>query len=104
MLMADNQTSGSHQVLVDNVEVETGYVDLAERRAAHDRTVVRLQLLWAKRPLLFKFFVYGAVASLLIAFLIPARYASTARLMPPDQQRNSELAMLATLAGKVGRR
>ena len=102
MRMADNQTSGSHQVLVDNVEVETGYVDLAERRAAHDRTVIRLQLLWAKRPLLFKFFLYGLVASLLIAFLIPARYVSTARLMPPDQQPKSELAMLATLAGKVG--
>jgi capsule polysaccharide export protein KpsE/RkpR len=100
--MADNQISGSHQVLVDNVEVETGYVDLAERRAARDRTVIRLQLLWAKRPLLFKFFLYGLAASLLIAFLIPPRYVSTARLMPPDQQPHSQLAMLATLAGKVG--
>lgn len=102
MLMADNQASGSHEVLVDNVEIETGYVDLAERRAAHERTVNRLQLLWAKRRLLFKFFLSGLAASLLIAFLIPARYVSTARLMPPDQKSSSGLAMLATLAGKVG--
>jgi capsule polysaccharide export protein KpsE/RkpR len=100
--MADNQASGSHQVLVDNVEIETGYVDLAERRAAHERTVNRLQLLWANRRLLLKLLLYGLAASLLIAFLIPARYESTARLMPPDQQPKSQLAMLATLAGKVG--
>jgi len=46
--------------------------------------------------------LYGLAASLLIAFLIPARYVSTARLMPPDQKSTSGLAMLATLAGKVG--
>lgn len=100
--MADNQSSGSHQVLVDNVEIERGYVDAAERRAAQERTLIRLQLLWARRPLLFKFFLYGLAASLLIAFLIPARYVSTARLMPPDQQSKSGLSMLATLAGRVG--
>jgi capsule polysaccharide export protein KpsE/RkpR len=100
--MADNQASASHEVLVDNVEIATDYVNLAERRAAHERTVIRLQLLWAQRSLLFKFFLYGLAASLLIAFLIPARYASTARLMPPDQQPRSQLAMLATLAGKAG--
>ena len=32
---------------------------------------------------------YALLASTAIAFLIPARYKSTARLMPPDNQSNS---------------
>ena len=38
-----------------------------------------------------------AVVSTLIAFLIPKRYESTTRLMPPDQA-NSNMAMVAAAA------
>ena len=98
--MADNKVPGSHEVLVDNLEVEPGYVDPAEERAAREKTVAKLQILWERRRFLFRTFFYGIIVSLLIAFLIPSQYQSAARLMPPDQQSGSGLAMLATLAGK----
>jgi capsule polysaccharide export protein KpsE/RkpR len=39
---------------------------------------------------------------LLFALLIPNRYESTARLMPPDTQSGNGVALLAALAGKGG--
>jgi len=59
-----------------------------------------LQLFWAKRRLLLRTGVWAIVASALIAFLIPVRYESVTRLMPPDSQSSSALGMLAAMAGK----
>lgn len=42
------------------------------------------------------------VASALIAILIPARYQSVTRLMPPDSQSSSGLGMLAAMASRTG--
>jgi uncharacterized protein involved in exopolysaccharide biosynthesis len=43
------------------------------------------------------------LASALVAFLIPSRYESTARLMPPDSPSNSGLAMAAAaMTGSAG--
>jgi len=98
--MTDNPVRGSHQVLVDNFEVEPGYSDLAEQRAAREKTMARLHLLWGRRQWLLKTFLCGLIISFLIALLISSQYRSTARLMPPDQQSGPGLAMLATLAGK----
>jgi uncharacterized protein involved in exopolysaccharide biosynthesis len=44
----------------------------------------------------------GLAAGLLVALLIPSRYQSTARLMPPDSQANASLGMLAALTAKSG--
>jgi uncharacterized protein involved in exopolysaccharide biosynthesis len=58
--------------------------------------VVYLRLLWDHRMLLFRVATCALLASTLIAFLIPARYESTSRLMPPDSnQSGSNLAMAA---------
>jgi len=47
--------------------------------------------------------LYGLLASTLLAFLIPTRYESTARLMPPDNTQSSGLAMAAAaLSGGAG--
>lgn len=59
-------------------------------------------LLWERRRFLARAVAVGLVASLLTAFLIPKRYDSTTRLMPPDGQSGSGLAMLAAMAGKSG--
>jgi uncharacterized protein involved in exopolysaccharide biosynthesis len=65
--------------------------------------VVHLRLLWEHRGLLFRVGVYGVLASALIAFLIPARYESTARLMPPDNQSAPGLATaVAAMSGAAG--
>jgi capsule polysaccharide export protein KpsE/RkpR len=45
---------------------------------------------------------YALIASTLIAFLIPVRYQSVTRLMPPDGQSGSTLGILAAISGKGG--
>jgi uncharacterized protein involved in exopolysaccharide biosynthesis len=59
-------------------------------------------LLWAERRFLVRAGLYGVVLSLAMAFLLPVRYESQTRLMPPDQQGGSGLAMLAALASRGG--
>jgi len=55
-------------------------------------------LLWDHRRLLFRVAIVALVLSATIAFLIPKRYESVARLMPPEQP-STGAAMLAALAG-----
>jgi capsule polysaccharide export protein KpsE/RkpR len=98
--MTDKQASRSREVLVDDLELESSYVDPAERRASRERTVARLQLFWEHRRFLLKMLAGGVAVSLLLALLIPYQYQSIARLMPPDQSSSLGLAMLAGLTGK----
>lgn len=58
-----------------------------------------LWLLWERRRILAKAALWGLIASTIIAFVIPKRYESTTRLMPPDSQATSGMAMMAALAG-----
>jgi len=51
--------------------------------------IARAHLLLAHRRLLLRTLVAAAVLSLLTAFLIPKRYTSTARIMPPDSNSGS---------------
>ena len=62
--------------------------------------LARLRLLWERRRMLFRVVVCGLAVSTLIAFLIPKQYQSTARLMPPDNQSSSGLALMAALSAK----
>ncbi len=66
------------------------------------RRIARASHLWIHRRLLGKFIAWGAAASVLIAILIPSRYASTTRLMPPDPLAGTGMAMLAGISGKMG--
>ena len=61
-----------------------------------------LQLFWANRRLLLRTAIYAFVASVVIALLIPVRYESVTRLMPPDGQSSSGLGLLAAMAGHSG--
>jgi uncharacterized protein involved in exopolysaccharide biosynthesis len=65
-------------------------------------SVAYLRLLWEHRRLLFRVAVYALLASTLAAFLIPARYESTARLMPPDNQSGSGLTTAVAAMSGVG--
>jgi uncharacterized protein involved in exopolysaccharide biosynthesis len=70
-------------------------------RARRERSVEMLQLLWNRRRFLRRVAGVGLVAATLIAFQIPKRFTSTARLMPPDQGPGATgMAMMAALAGK----
>src|SRR5258708_40095124 len=69
------------------------------------RVVSTIRLLWAERGFLKRVAVWGLLASLLVAFLIPPRYKSTTRLMPPDTESSgsSSLAMAAAaMSDKMG--
>jgi uncharacterized protein involved in exopolysaccharide biosynthesis len=77
--------------------------ELQETPQGSGDSVVYLRLLWEHRRLLARVALYGLLASTLIAFLIPARYESTARLMPPDSSQSGGLAMAAAaLSGSAG--
>jgi uncharacterized protein involved in exopolysaccharide biosynthesis len=65
--------------------------------------VAYLWLLWEHRRLLARVVLYGFLASTLMAFLIPVRFESTTRLMPPDNSQSGSLAMAgAALSGGSG--
>jgi capsule polysaccharide export protein KpsE/RkpR len=66
-------------------------------------SVAYLRLLWEHRDVLARVALYGLLASTLLAFLIPVRFESTARLMPPDSSQSGGLAMAAAaLSGGAG--
>jgi len=74
-----------------------------DSRHRQERRVARLRLLWSNRGLLLKCVACGMAVGLLIALLIPARYESTTRLMPPDGQQGTGIAgMLSAFAGGGG--
>jgi uncharacterized protein involved in exopolysaccharide biosynthesis len=72
-------------------------------QAPSQKALISLRLLWGNRGWLSRVALYAAIASTLVAFLIPSRYESTARLMPPDNQSGSGLAMAAAaMSGAAG--
>jgi len=70
-----------------------------ETPRVNGNSVAHLRLLWGHRRLLARVALCALLASALIAFLIPARYESSARLMPPDNQSASGLATAAAMSG-----
>jgi uncharacterized protein involved in exopolysaccharide biosynthesis len=54
---------------------------------------------WANRWFVAKAAFVGLFAAGVLAFLIPPTYESTTRLMPPDNQSASSLALMASAAG-----
>lgn len=72
-------------------------VGIETRDDAHKRRIAKLALLWQERQFLLRCALVGVVCSTLLAFLLPVRYTSTTRLMPPDQSGGG-LAALAALA------
>ncbi len=62
---------------------------------SRDRMVARLRLLWEQRRFLGRVSGLSFLLLCAVALLIPNRYQSSARLMPPDNQSGSGLAMAA---------
>jgi len=80
-----------------------GYSPGPATRESSQKVLASLRLLWERRRLLFRVILYALLASTATAFLIPARYESTARLMPPDNQSASSLATAAAaMSGAAG--
>ena len=90
----------SQRTLVVTEEPQSTF-DGEPESAEPNRTIDRLTLLWAQRRTLFRWAAVGMIVSLATAFLIPKRYDSVARLMPPDQTSPGSM-MLAALSGGLG--
>jgi uncharacterized protein involved in exopolysaccharide biosynthesis len=73
----------------------------AENREMLERTAARARLLWQRRQFLLRVTAVAFLLAVLLSFLVPNRYESTTRLMPPDQS-NSDMTKLALLAGQAG--
>lgn len=75
---------------------------MAESIETRPHLLVYLQLFWTNRHLLGRTGVCALLASILAALLIPVRYQSVTRLMPPDSQSASGLGLLAAMASRSG--
>jgi capsule polysaccharide export protein KpsE/RkpR len=88
--------------------IEREVLDGRRVENARERQVERLYLIWDRRRIIGRIVACGVLVSILIAFLIPRSYTSTAQLMPPDGQSQSTsglaMMMMAAMATKVGSR
>jgi capsule polysaccharide export protein KpsE/RkpR len=91
------QMAKREQVVLDPDIEEAGVIDHGNALAPN--WVTNVAVLWDRRHTLARVAVVALGISLIIAFNIPKRYDSTARIMPPENS-NSGTAMLAALAGR----
>jgi uncharacterized protein involved in exopolysaccharide biosynthesis len=86
------------------VAVDPYYDDLNadQRRAARERRIAGARLLWTRRDFALRVVGAGLALSIAVAFIIPKRYSTSARLMPPDSQSASNIMMLSGMEQKVG--
>lgn len=92
-----------HEELVglslDSPERANGHHAGRVAQVSQYRNLSRIRLLWSHRRTIMRVILLGSLASLAIAFLIPKRYESTTRLMPPEQAGTSSgMALLAAAA------
>lgn len=73
-----------------------------ENKLAREQRIARLRLLWQERRFLARLIGISLLVAVIIAFLIPKRYDSTSRLMPPDSQSGMGVALMTALAGRSG--
>lgn len=85
--------------LVERYDASEPLIEELYKRTTRQQTLQAMQLLWDKRRFLARAAVLGLLLFTVGAFLIPKRYESTTRLMPPDNQQNPGLSMLAALSG-----
>jgi hypothetical protein len=83
--------------LAEELECGTLHAREQETRGRRASTTALLRFVWERRRFVSRMAGAGLVLSTTIAFLIPKRFESTTRLMPPDQT-NSGMAMLAATA------
>jgi len=80
---------------------EEEYLLLSEQRIPlrkGERFASNCRLLWQRHDVLRRATLYGFLYFTVLAFIIPSRYSSTARLMPPDNnQAASGLAAVAAM-------
>src|SRR5438552_8148542 len=74
---------------------------LGQEEVSREKLIAKLQLCWNRRRFILRWTAVAFALSTTIAFVIPKRFQSTARLMPPDQMDLST-QMLAAATSKAG--
>jgi uncharacterized protein involved in exopolysaccharide biosynthesis len=100
-LMA-REASTREDIVPAQPDLDTIPTEERDQELARGRALAAQRLVWGNRQFIFRSTVAGLLLSLLIAFLIPKRFQSIARLMPPDQGGSGMgIAMLAAASGSV---
>jgi capsule polysaccharide export protein KpsE/RkpR len=73
-----------------------------ERPRDPGQAVAMITLLWDHRLAIFRRTAIAFVASIIVVLLMPVRYTSTTRLMPPDQAGQGMASMLAAVSKASG--
>ena len=83
-------------------EFSVASVSESSDQKLRNAAVRRLRLLWLKRRFLFRGGLAGLLLGTVLSLSLPKRFESTTRLMPPDIQSSSGMALLAGLAARAG--
>jgi capsule polysaccharide export protein KpsE/RkpR len=93
------QTVASMQNNMEQNEIDVNQVERQSASNAADPMqndfVVCASRLWQARGFIVKAVVAGAIASAIVSLLLPKKYESTARLMPPASRNSQSSAFLA---------
>jgi uncharacterized protein involved in exopolysaccharide biosynthesis len=74
-----------------------GHGEPLAERSAHG-TMDRAWLLWENRHFLRRFTLCGLILATLLAFSLRKSYTSIARLMPPEKEPNTPMALMAAMS------
>jgi uncharacterized protein involved in exopolysaccharide biosynthesis len=91
-------------VLLAHPDVEAIQNEARELELGRMRAVATQRFIWGNRRFILGSMAAGMLLSTLTAFLIPKRFQTTARLMPPDEGGSSgmSMAMMAAASGALG--
>jgi uncharacterized protein involved in exopolysaccharide biosynthesis len=95
--------NGSSHILTEETLPDTQLLApgaTVEAEAPPANWVVNASVLWDHRRILARVAAIALILSLVIAFVLPKKYESTARIMPPDSSGGGS-AIFAALAGRV---
>jgi len=97
------ETSSREDLVLERPDVEIiRHQEELEEDFAPWLAVDGQRLVWENRRFIFRVTVAGLLLSTLIAFLIPKRFQSTARLMPPDQGNSGMGMALLAASNRIG--
>jgi capsule polysaccharide export protein KpsE/RkpR len=77
-------------------------IEVERSASRRESRIAKLAMLWRERRFLYRCAAAGVVFSAVVAFLLPVRFTSTARLMPPDQAGAGMASMLSALTKAGG--
>ncbi|HEX5425396.1 MAG TPA: Wzz/FepE/Etk N-terminal domain-containing protein [Candidatus Acidoferrales bacterium] len=93
------QRPPNSRLLPEQYIADPDYLEQIERRAAREKNIARIKLLWKHKATILRFAIWGLALFLALAYIVPQRYTATTRLMPPDQP-NAGMAILGAISGK----